>query len=141
MRLEKPFARRRARSIEFSGSRFSVPGGTRNRESALLANSGQAIDPWDQAQVEILGYSYDANGRLVTRWSKAKGTTSYGYDDVGNLVGVNCVCGRTTASVSVRVGSCRSTLASEAYGAIIRPEGSPIPLWQPAPPSAASARG
>jgi YD repeat-containing protein len=43
----------------------------------------------DQAGVEILRYTYDVNHRLATRWSKAKNTTSYGYDDVGNLLTVN----------------------------------------------------
>ena len=37
----------------------------------------------------ILAYTYDEVGHLKTRTSAAKGTTTYGYDDVGNLLSVN----------------------------------------------------
>jgi YD repeat-containing protein len=42
----------------------------------------------NQASAEILRYRYDANDRLTNRWSAAKGTTTYKYDQVGNLTNV-----------------------------------------------------
>lgn len=43
----------------------------------------------DHASTIILTNGFDANGRLTARWSKAKGKTSYTYDDVGNLTAIN----------------------------------------------------
>jgi RHS repeat-associated protein len=39
----------------------------------------------DQSGTVILKYAYDANGRLLSRWSVAKGTTYYTNDAVGNV--------------------------------------------------------
>lgn len=39
--------------------------------------------------VTNLTYTYDANGRLTSRWSQGKGTTVYSYDSVGNLTKVD----------------------------------------------------
>ena len=33
----------------------------------------------------VVRYAYDANGRVTSRWTPAKGATGYGYDAVGNL--------------------------------------------------------
>src|SRR5205823_3952297 len=43
---------------------------------------GRVTNKLDQASVEILRYSYDANSRLTNRWSAAKGNTVYTYDSV-----------------------------------------------------------
>jgi RHS repeat-associated protein len=43
----------------------------------------------DQAGSEILRYGYNAGNRLTSRWSAAKGTTSYAYDPVGNLTNID----------------------------------------------------
>ena len=50
---------------------------------------GRVTNKLDQAGTEILRYSYDAEGRLKSRWSVAKGTTYYTNDAVGNLTRVN----------------------------------------------------
>jgi YD repeat-containing protein len=39
----------------------------------------------DQAGTIILKYTYDADNRLLSRWSAAMGTTYYTNDAVGNL--------------------------------------------------------
>ena len=43
----------------------------------------------DANNAEILRYTNNANGWLISRWSVAKGTTYYTYDPVGNLTFVN----------------------------------------------------
>ena len=50
---------------------------------------GRVTNKLDQLGVEILRYTYDANSRLASRWSKAKGTTYYTNDAVGNLLNIN----------------------------------------------------
>ena len=50
---------------------------------------GRVTNKVDQAGAAILRYGYDANSRLTSRWSAAKGTTAYSYDAVGNLTFVN----------------------------------------------------
>src|SRR5712691_9979506 len=50
---------------------------------------GSVTNKLDQAGVQILMYSYDADNRLLSRWSAAKGTTYYTNDAVGNLIFVN----------------------------------------------------
>jgi uncharacterized protein RhaS with RHS repeats len=62
---------------------------------------GRVTNKVDQANVEILRYKYDANDRLTNRWSKAKGNTSYKYDDVGNLT--NIFYGTTLAQTAPQV--------------------------------------
>jgi YD repeat-containing protein len=42
----------------------------------------------DATSTTILKYAYDADNRLTNRWSAQKGTTTYGYDTVGNLTSV-----------------------------------------------------
>ncbi len=56
---------------------------------------GRVTNKLDQASVEILRYSYDANSRLTNRWSTAKGNTAYLYDNVGNLTKVDYPSGTT----------------------------------------------
>jgi len=50
---------------------------------------GRVTNKLDQAGVEILRYTYDADSRLASRWSKQKGTTYYTNDAVGNLTKIN----------------------------------------------------
>ena len=50
---------------------------------------GRVTNKLDQAAVEILRYTYDADSRLASRWSKAKTTTYYTNDAVGNLTKIN----------------------------------------------------
>jgi len=54
-----------------------------------MTNMAGVTNKLDQAGVEILRYGYDPEGRLTNRWSKAKGTTVYSYDLVGNLTNIN----------------------------------------------------
>lgn len=49
---------------------------------------GRVTNKVDQAGSTVLKYTYDADGRLLTRWSVAKGTTYYTNDAVGNLTGI-----------------------------------------------------
>ncbi len=50
---------------------------------------GRVTNKLDQAGTEILRYTYDADSRLASRWSAAKGTTYYTNDAVGNLTKIN----------------------------------------------------
>lgn len=50
---------------------------------------GRVTNKLDQAGTVILKYTYDANSRLASRWSVAKGTTYYTNDPVGNLTYIN----------------------------------------------------
>ena len=59
---------------------------------------GRTTNKLDQAGVEILRYAYDANSRLLWRWSKGKGTTWFTNDAVGNLIFVNTPSAPTSAS-------------------------------------------
>jgi RHS repeat-associated protein len=46
---------------------------------------GRVTNKVDQTATAILTYTYDADNRLLSRWSAAKGTTYYTNDAVGNL--------------------------------------------------------
>src|SRR5207244_1251997 len=46
---------------------------------------GRVTNKLDQASTVVLKYTYDANNRLTSRWSAAKGTTYYTNDALGNL--------------------------------------------------------
>jgi len=48
----------------------------------------------------LFSYQYDPDNRLTNRWSAAKGTTVYRYDQVGNLTNVN-YSGASNAMASV----------------------------------------
>jgi RHS repeat-associated protein len=50
---------------------------------------GRVGGKYDASGTLILGYWYDANSRVTTRWSKAKNYTTYQYDNAGNLLYVN----------------------------------------------------
>ncbi len=50
---------------------------------------GRVTNKVDQVGAAILRYTYDADSRLVSRWSKQKGTTYYTNDAVGNLTKIN----------------------------------------------------
>ena len=49
---------------------------------------GRVTNKLDQTSAEILSYAYDADNRLTSRWSAAKGNTGYAYDPVGNLTNI-----------------------------------------------------
>jgi len=49
---------------------------------------GNVSNKVDAANNLLLVYHYDANNRLTSRWSAAKGSTSYGYDGFGNLTNI-----------------------------------------------------
>ncbi len=46
---------------------------------------GRVTNKLDQASAQVLSYTYDADSRLASRWSAAKGTTYYTNDALGNL--------------------------------------------------------
>ena len=50
---------------------------------------GRVTNKVDHLGTNVFIYGYDANSRLATRITPAKGATGYGYDAVGNLTGVN----------------------------------------------------
>ena len=49
---------------------------------------GRVTNKVDATGAPILQYEYDADNRLINRWSLAKTNTAYAYDAVGNLTGV-----------------------------------------------------
>jgi RHS repeat-associated protein len=49
---------------------------------------GRVTNKLDAANNLIFFYQYDSNSRLTSRWTPAKGTTSYRYDAVGNLTNI-----------------------------------------------------
>ncbi len=49
---------------------------------------GRATNKVDALNRKVFRYQYDANGRLTARWSAAKGTASFGYNAVGNLLSI-----------------------------------------------------
>ena len=50
---------------------------------------GRATNKVDALTNVIFRYQYDANNRLTNRWTPAKESTVYTYDDIGNLKTVN----------------------------------------------------
>ena len=50
---------------------------------------GRMSNKVDAASNEILRYGYDANGRLTSRLTPAKGTTYFTNDAVGNVTYIN----------------------------------------------------
>ena len=50
---------------------------------------GLVTNKVDQANAEILRYTYDPVGRLTNRWSAAKGDTKFKYDALGNLTNID----------------------------------------------------
>jgi RHS repeat-associated protein len=50
---------------------------------------GRVTNKVDAAEHSLFAYGYDANNRLTSRWSAAKGATVYRYDAVGNLTNVD----------------------------------------------------
>jgi RHS repeat-associated protein len=49
---------------------------------------GRLTSKTDANGTQVLGGSYDANGRLTNRWTLAKGDTRYAYDALGKLTNV-----------------------------------------------------
>jgi RHS repeat-associated protein len=49
---------------------------------------GRMTNKVNAASTSILAYQYDADSRLINRWSLAMGNTVYAYDSVGNLTNV-----------------------------------------------------
>src|ERR1043166_9678855 len=49
---------------------------------------GRVTNKVDAAANIIFKYAYDGDNRLTNRWTAAKGTTSYSYDNAGNLTSV-----------------------------------------------------
>ena len=50
---------------------------------------GRATNKVDAAANVIFVYAYDANNRLTSRLTPAKGTTAYAYDQLGNLTNID----------------------------------------------------
>jgi len=49
---------------------------------------GRVTNKVDALSNVMFVYGYDANSRLTNRWTPAKGTTTYRYDGVGNLINI-----------------------------------------------------
>jgi YD repeat-containing protein len=62
---------------------------------------GRVTNKLDQAGTEILRYQYDADNRLTNRWSVAKLTTRYKYDNVGNLTVIDYSGGTSPPTFNV----------------------------------------
>jgi RHS repeat-associated protein len=63
--------------------------GNRRTTTWVYDQNGWVTNKTDANSTIILTNAYYANGLLSKRWSKAKGLTQYGYDQVGNLTNVN----------------------------------------------------
>ncbi len=50
---------------------------------------GQLTNKVEDTGQAVFRYAYDAGGRLSTRWTPEKGTTTYRYDAVGNLTNLD----------------------------------------------------
>lgn len=72
-----------------SGDLIHLEDGKNNQTHWTYDSEGRVDTKKDDNNVIILDYGYDAEGRLTSRWSKAKGTTTYSYDAAGNLTFVN----------------------------------------------------
>ena len=72
-----------------AGDLLSLTDGKGQTTRWKYSEYGLATNKTDQAGMEILRYTHDAEGRLATRWSKAKGTTVYSYTAGGNLTNVD----------------------------------------------------
>jgi YD repeat-containing protein len=72
-----------------SGDLWKLIDGKNQTNTWSYDQYGRVTNKVDQASVEILRYTYDANSRLTNRWSKAKLNTKYKYDAVGNLTNVD----------------------------------------------------
>ncbi|MGH7977780.1 MAG: RHS repeat-associated core domain-containing protein [Limisphaerales bacterium] len=62
---------------------------------------GLVTNKMDASGITDFTYSYDADNRLTSRWTPAKGTTVYRYDPLGNLTNVD-YSGGTTYTPSLR---------------------------------------
>ena len=52
-------------------------------------NQGRVTAKYDPRGTNIVTYSYNPNGHVVDRWTPAKGHTTFLYDQVGNLTGMD----------------------------------------------------
>src|SRR5205823_272871 len=68
-----------------AGDLLSMTDGKGHTTSWGYDQYGHVTSKTNANGTEILRYQYDANGRLTSRWSLAKGDTVYKYDSAGNL--------------------------------------------------------
>src|SRR5438067_1969512 len=79
-----------------TGGRFlEIPPATSSRSPTakakpplgIMMEYGRVTNKVDAANNVIFVYTYDANNRLLTRWTPAKGTATYIHDSGGNTGG------------------------------------------------------
>lgn len=68
-----------------AGNLTNLVDGKLQQTSFQYDQFGRLTNKLDHASTSILRLTYDANGRLKTKWTPAKGTASYIYDAVGRI--------------------------------------------------------
>jgi RHS repeat-associated protein len=76
-------------SYDASGSLTNLIDGKGQSTKWTYDQYGRTTNKLDQTGTVILKYTYDADDRLLSRWSAAKATTYYTNDAVGNLTAIN----------------------------------------------------
>jgi RHS repeat-associated protein len=71
-----------------AGDLLSLTDGNTDTTTWAYDPYGRVTNKVDAAHNLLFVYQYDPDTRLTNRWSAAKGSTTYGYDSVGNLTGV-----------------------------------------------------
>jgi RHS repeat-associated protein len=69
-----------------SGNLTNLVDGENQTTRWVFDTYNRLTNKFDQAGDLILIYNYDADNRIVSRWSSAKGTTFYTNDPMGNLI-------------------------------------------------------
>jgi RHS repeat-associated protein len=74
---------------DFSGSLTNLIDGKNQNTFWKYDLYGRVTNKIDHLGTNLLLYGYDANDRLTSRTTPAKGATGYGYDAVGNLTNID----------------------------------------------------
>ena len=81
---------------------------------------------------EVLRLDYDAEGRVLRRWTPAKGTTAYTYDPLGNLTYIDYPTGTSVAlaynelnELTTLVDAIGTTTFNHAPGGLLASEDGP----------------
>ena len=76
-------------SFDSAGDLVTLTDGKKQVTTWNYDSYGRVTNKVDAANNILFTYKYDADNRLTNRTSAAKGTNSYGYDSVGNLIRVD----------------------------------------------------
>jgi RHS repeat-associated protein len=79
-----------------AGDMLTLTDGKSQTTSWLYDRYGNVTNKLDANNTNLFVYQYDADNRLTSRWTPAKGTTAYRYDALGNLTNVDYSSGTVT---------------------------------------------